>query len=140
MNGILQDLRYALRQLRKSPGFTFLAALCLALGIGVNTSVFTVLDLTMLRPLPVTEPERMTIVSRAGNPLISYPNYAEYRDQSQAFTALAASLPTESSIDANDESHLASAEAVSGNYSETMGVSTLLGRWFTDENEPVAVL
>ena len=140
MSGLLQDLRYALRQLRKNLGFTFLAALCLALGIGVNTSVFTVLDLTMLRPLPVIEPERMTIVSRAGNPLISYPEYLEYRDRGHAFRALAASLPTESSIDANEESHLASAEAVSGNYSETMGGSTALGRWFTNENEPVAVL
>src|SRR2546430_11618459 len=66
--------------------------------------------------------------------------YAEYRDRSQAFAGLAASLPTESSLEVNDETHLATAEAVSGNYSETMGLPTTLGRWFTDENEPVAVL
>jgi predicted permease len=137
---LLKDLGYGLRMLRKSPSFTFLAALCLALGIGVNTSVFTVADLAMLRPLPVSDPERMTILSRAGDPQISYPDYLDYRDRSQAFTSLAASLPTESSLDANDDSHLASAEAVSGNYSQTMEVSTVLGRWFTDENEPVAVL
>ena len=140
MNGFFQDVRYSLRQLRKNPGFTFLAVLCLALGIGVNTSVFTVLNFTLLRPLPVNRPERMTVASRDGSPLFSYSDYVEYRDRNQAFTGLAASLPTESSIEANDETHLASAEAVSGNYSQTMGTSTVLGRWFTDENEPVAVL
>lgn len=136
----VQDIRYGVRMLRKNPGFTLLAVLCLGLGIGVNTSIFTVLDFTLLRPLPVMEPEQMTILSRAGNPQISYPDYEGYRDRSQAFTALAASLPTESSLDVNDETHLAAAEAVSGNYSETMRLSTTLGRWFTDENEPVAVL
>ena len=140
LDHLWQDIRFGLRMLRKNPGFTFLAVLCLALGIGVNTSIFTVLDFTLLRPLPVMAPDQMTILSRAGNPQISYPDYAEYRDRNQALTALAASLPTESSLDANDETHLAAAEAVSGNYSETMGLSTTLGRWFTDENEPVAVL
>lgn len=135
-----QDVRYASRMLRKSPGFTVLAALCLALGIGVNASVFALLDFTMLRPLAVPGPYRMTVLSRAGNPEFSYPDYVAYRDRSQAFTALAASLPTESSIDANDQSHLVSAEAVSADYFETMGVSPFIGRWFTDENEPVAVL
>lgn len=140
IESLFQDLRYGLRLLRKNPGFTLLAVLCLALGIGVNTSIFTVLDFTLLRPLPVTEPEQMTILSRASNPEIAYPDYVEYRDRSQAFVAMAASLPTESSLEVNDETHLAAAEAVSGNYSKTMGLSTTFGRWFTDENEPVAVL
>ena len=140
IDSLLQDWRYGARMLRKSPGFTFLAALCLSLGIGVNTAIFTVLDFALLRPLPVNEPDRMTILSRAGDPLIPYPDYLNYHDRSQAFTDLAASLPTESSLEANDETHLAAAEAVSGNYSQTMKVSTALGRWFTDENEPVAVL
>jgi len=137
---LAQDFRYGLRMLRKSPGFTVLAALCLALGTGVNASVFALLDFTMLRPLPVPEPYRMTVLSRAGNPQFSYPDYVAYRDRSQAFTALAAGFPTESSVDANDQSHLASAEAVSANYFETMRVSPFIGRWFTDENESVAVL
>ncbi|HEX8765580.1 MAG TPA: ABC transporter permease, partial [Candidatus Acidoferrum sp.] len=140
LHTLLQDLRFGVRMLRKNPGFTLLAVLCLALGIGVNTSIFTVLDFTLLRPLPVREPDQMTILSRAGNPEIAYPDYAEYRERSQAFAALAASLPTESTLEVNDETHLAAAEAVSGNYSETMKLSTTLGGWFTDENEPVAVL
>ena len=140
IDSLAQDLRFGLRMLRKNPGFTLLAVLCLGLGIGVNTSIFTVLDFTLLRPLPVMAPNQMTILSRAGDPQISYPDYAEYRDGNQAFTAMAASLPTESTLEADDETHLAAAEAVSGNYSQTMKVSTSLGRWFTDENEPVAVL
>ena len=73
IEGLVQDLRYGLRLLRKNPGFTLLAVLCLALGIGVNTSIFTVLDFTLLRPLPVMEPDQMTILSRAINPQIAYP-------------------------------------------------------------------
>jgi hypothetical protein len=139
-NVIDTDLRIGLRMLRKSPGFTVLAALCLALGIGVNTSVFALLDFTMLRPLPVPEPNRMTLLSRAGNPRFSYPDYLAYRDRGQTFAALAASFPTESSLDANEQSHLVSAEAVSANYFETMGIAPFIGRWFMDESEPVAVL
>ena len=137
---LIQDLRFGLRMLRKSPGFTVLAVLCLALGTGVNTSVFALLDFTMLRPLPVPEPNRMTLLSRSGTARFSYPDYLAYRDSGQAFTALAASFPTESSLDANEQSHLISAEAVSANYFETMRIVPFIGRWFTDENEPVAVL
>ncbi|MBZ5538164.1 MAG: ABC transporter permease [Acidobacteriia bacterium] len=137
---ILNDLRYGLRMLRKSPGFTFLAVMCLALGIGVNTSVFTLLDFVYLRPLPVPGAQRLTILSRQGNPLFPIPDYLDYRDRNQVFTTLAASFPTESSLDSNGEGHITSAEAVSANYAAAMGVSCSLGRWFTDEGEPVAVI
>src|SRR5215831_6876454 len=137
---LCQDLRFAFRMLRKSPGFTVLAALCLALGTGVNTSVFALLDFTMLRPLPVPGPNRMTLVSRASDARFSYPDYLAYRDRGQTFAALAASFPTESSLDANEQSHLISAEAVSANYFQTMGIAPFIGRWFTDESEPAAVL
>jgi predicted permease len=137
---LIQDLRFGLRMLRKSPGFAVLAALCLAFGTGVNTSVFALLDFTMLRPLPVPEPNRVTFLSRAGNARFSYPDYLAYRDRGQTLAALAASFPTESSLDANEQSHLISAEAVSGNYFEMMGIAPFIGRWFTDESKPVAVL
>jgi len=136
----VHDLHFGLRMLRKSPGFTVLAALCLALGTGVNTSVFALLDFTMLRPLPVPEPNRMTLLSRASDDRFSYPDYLAYRDRGQTFAALAASFPTESSLDTNEQSHLISAEAVSANYFETMGIAPFIGRWFTDEGEPMAVL
>ncbi|HEV3482420.1 MAG TPA: ABC transporter permease [Candidatus Acidoferrales bacterium] len=140
VESVIQDVRFGLRMLRKNPGFTAIAVLTLALGIGANVSVFTLVDFAMLRPLPVPDPDRITIVSRAENPQFAYADYQEYRDRNQVFTGLAASFPTESSIDVDEESHLASAEAVSGNYFETMGLRPYLGRWFTDEDEPVAVL
>src|SRR5207237_1755156 len=90
----VQDLRFGFRMLRKSPGFTVLAALCLALGTGVNTSVFALLDFTMLRPLPVPEPNRMTLLSRASDARFSYPDYLAYRDRCQTIDARAASMPT----------------------------------------------
>jgi len=135
-----QDVRYSLRVLRKSPGFTLLAVLCLALGIGVNTSVFTLLDFALLRPLPVPDPQHITILSRDGSPLFSYADYLDYRDRNQSFVSLAASIPTESSLDSGHEAHAAAAEAVSANYAATMKAPALLGRWFTDEANSVAVL
>ena len=68
----MHDIRLALRLFRKSPGFTFLAVLCLALGIGVNASIFGLLDYVYLRPLPVSNAERLVVLSRGGDPLFSY--------------------------------------------------------------------
>src|SRR5215469_12328061 len=132
---LCQDLRFAFRMLRKSPGFAVLAALCLALGTGVNTSVFALLDFTMLRPLPVPKPNRMTLLSRSDDDRFSYPDYLAYRDRGQTFAELAASFPTESSLDVKDQSHLVSAEAVSANYFKTMGIAPFIGRWLTDERK-----
>jgi predicted permease len=135
-----EDIRFGFRMLRKSSGFTIVAILTLALGIGVNTSVFSLMDFVLLRPLPVPDPGRVTVLSRGGSPLFSYPDYDDYRDRNQSFTALAASVPTESSLDYQGESRATAAEAVSGNYNDVMKIQPLLGRWFTDENENVAVI
>src|SRR5437764_3981038 len=91
-----KDLRYAARTLRKSPGFTVVAALTLALGIGANTAIFSVVDAVILRPLPYPEPSRLVElwgnvkrakVERRGT---SYPDYSDWRDQSKSFEAMAA--------------------------------------------------
>ena len=91
-----QDLRYAARTLRKSPGFTIVAALTLALGIGANTAIFSVVDAVILRPLPYPEPARLVElwgnvkrakVERRG---ASYPDYVDWRTESRSFESMAA--------------------------------------------------
>ena len=91
--GIFDDLRFGLRALAKNRGFALAAILSLALGIGANTTVFTLLNAILLRPLPVSEPDRLAAVNTvdASNPGIlpcSYPNYKDYRDRNQVFSAL----------------------------------------------------
>jgi len=140
MRGWMLDLTYSLRLLRKSPGFTLLAVLCLGLGIGVNASIFSLVNFSFLRPLPVVEPDRVVVVSRGGSPLISYPDYRDLRDRSQSFAGLAASNPTESSLDFEGNSHPAAAEAVSANYPQVIGVRLFLGRWFSTEDELAVVI
>jgi hypothetical protein len=121
MRGILHDFLHSLRLLRKSPGFTCLAVLCLALGIGVNTSVFSMLNYLFFRPLPVRAPDRLVVLSRDGSPLISWPDYRDLRDRNQTLEGMAASNPTESSVEFDGETHSAGAEAVSVNYPRVIG-------------------
>src|ERR1035438_3460175 len=79
----MHDLALAIRLLRKSPAFTLLALLCLALGIGVNASIFSLLDSVYLRPLPVGNADRVVVLSRGGSPLFPYPEYRALRDRNQ---------------------------------------------------------
>ncbi|HZS03651.1 MAG TPA: hypothetical protein VFD58_02135, partial [Blastocatellia bacterium] len=90
-----QDLRYSLRGLRRRPGFTFVAIVTLALGIGVNTALFTVFEAFTLKPLPLKNPERVVRLSGrdshgATQPLFSYADYLDYRDRNQVMAGLAA--------------------------------------------------
>ena len=140
MRGSLLDLVHAWRLLLRSPGFTFLAVLCLALGIGVNTSIFSLFNFLYLRPLPVEAPDRLLVFSRGGSPLISYPDYRDLRDRSQSLEGMAVSNPTESSLDFDGQSHAAAAEAVSLSYPRVIGVRPYLGRWFEREDEQTAVI
>ena len=136
----MHDVRLALRLFRKSPGFTFLAVLCLALGIGVNASIFSLLDFVYLRPLPVRNADRLVVLSRSGDPLFSYPEYRGLVDRSRSLAGLSASDPEESDLSFEGNAALIGAEPVSGNYAAVLGARTLLGRWFDREDEPAAVI
>ena len=137
---LLQDVRFGMRMLRKNPGFTLIALLTLALGIGVNVSVFSLMDFVLLRPLAVPDPDRMTVLTREASPMFSYPDYADFRDRNGSFKTLAASNLTESSLDYQSESRAAAAETISANYAQALGTHAFLGRWISDENEPFAVI
>lgn len=140
MSGSLQDVSYSFRSLRKSPGFSVLAVLCLALGIGVNTAVFSMIDYLFFRPLPVRTPDRVVMLSHDENPLILWSAYRELRDRTRLLDGLAASNPTESSLEFDGETHSAAAEAVSVNYAPVIGVRPFLGRWFERDDEFSAVI
>jgi putative ABC transport system permease protein len=98
MQTLLQDLRYGARMLMKKPGFTLIAIITLALGIGANTAIFSVVNAALLRPLPYEESERLVVLYET-NPQqgrdemsVSYPNFADWRAQSQSLEQLAACL------------------------------------------------
>ena len=135
-----RDLHHGLRQFRRSPGFSALAVVCLGLAIGVNTSIFGVLNTVLLRPMPVEQPDRLIVVSRGEAVSFSYPTYRDYRDRSGALSGLTAAMPYESDLDIDGNSSFVAAEAVAGNYASVIGARTALGRWFTGDADPVAVI
>ncbi len=158
MNGLLQDLRYAVRQLRKSPGFATVAILTLALGIGANTAIFSLLDQALLRSLPVKDVDRLVILnyegsntgrlqSRAdGHFYFSYPMYRDLRDRNSVFSGLIATDWTQVGVQWHNQPDLVAAELVSGNYFDVLGLQPALGRLFvasddlTPDANPVVVL
>jgi putative ABC transport system permease protein len=162
MSSILQNLRYALRQLRKSPGFTLTAILTLALGIGVSTAIFTLFDQALLRSLPVRNPQELVLVrfsgslpghveehggdSKNAHPYFSYPIYRDLRDKSSALSGLIATAPANIGVSWKDQAESVSSEMVSGNYFDVLGVRPALGRLLHSSDEtardanPVVVL
>ncbi len=145
----LQDLRYALRSLRLAPAFTIVATLSLALGIGANTAIFTLLDALLLRELPVHAPEQLVALgdpSRIGGKsegslrtdLLSLPLYRELRDRNQVFSGLLASGRTgrlNVGTDSSTKPETARGRLVSGNYFSVLGVPAFLGRTFSGEED-----
>src|SRR5205823_5239658 len=147
MNTLFQDLRYGLRTLLRSPGFAAVAVITLALGIGANTAIFSVINAVMVRALPVKNPQELVVVGDPthvhswsnGTPrtdLFSYPLYRELRDNNGVFSSLLASSDLRQlqiAIDGSPEK--ANGRLVTGNYFETLGVKPLLGRTFTAEED-----
>jgi macrolide transport system ATP-binding/permease protein len=140
MSGVLHDIRYAVRQLRRSPVFTAVAVLSLGLGIGLNTTIFSVVSALLLRPLPVAQPERLAGVftSDYSGPALgasSYRDFLDLRESTRAFSALAASSLQPVSLSADERADVAIAEFVSEEYFGVVGRQPWQGRFFSaDEN------
>ena len=138
-----QDLRYALRTLRRSPGFSAVAILSLALGIGANTAVFGVLDALVLRPLPVKAPARLVFVEPTTH---SYPAYRDLRDRNVTFSDLFAYRVSPVGLGSGVSTARAWGYLATGNYFDALGIQPLLGRFFHAADdlkpgaEPFAVL
>lgn len=129
----IQDVRYALRLFRKNPGFTAIAVLSLALGIGANTAIFSLIDAVLLRPLPVPDPDRLVAIyhrdlGRGGLSSSSYPDYEFYRDQNRVFSGMLAYLRVPMNLTAGDASERLSGELVSPDYFSTLGIQAQRGR------------
>lgn len=154
MYALTQDLRYAIRQIRRSPGFMFTAVLTLALGVGANTAIFSLLDQALLRALPVQDPGQLVVLQDTGtvwdghlsdhgagaNESFSYPMYRDLRDRGTPFDGLLGTAPADVGITRNHASESAKAELVTGNYFNVLGVQPVLGRLFTrnDDTAPAA--
>ena len=102
IEAVWQDLKYGVRQLWHSPGFTAAAAITLALGIGVNTSIFSLLNALLLRPLPGANPGGLVAIERAGSRPCSYPDFLDFERRGTAFSGLAADTSNESTLDVGD--------------------------------------
>ncbi len=160
MQTILQDLTFALRQLRRAPGFALTAILTLALGIGANTAIFSLLDQALLRALPVRDPASLVLLKDTGtewngamsfsggdmHDYFSYPAYQYLRDHAHDLSGLIAITSNQTGLTQNNASQFVTTETVSGNYFDVLGVTPALGRLLhaADDGQPgtnpVAVL
>lgn len=151
MGSLIQDLRYALRALHKSPWFAALSILTLALGIAVNTAIFSIINGFLLRPLPAAHPEQLAVLSLQqggdqGLQSFSYPEYSELRDRNSSFTDLAAYRITLSGLLADNLGDHCIVTRVTGNYFSMLGLQPAAGRLIlpsegrTPGADPIVVL
>ncbi len=132
LDNTAQDIRYSLRVLRKSPGFTTIAVLTLALAIGANAVVFAVLNTMILRPLQVAEPESFYAVEHGNDKSTSwsYPDYLDLRDRNRSFEGLTAFNTLQGGLDTGDSLSRVWGHEVTGNYFDVLGIQPYLGRFF----------
>ncbi len=144
METLLQDIRYGVRMLRKSPGFTAVALLTLALGIGANTAIFSVVYGVLLHPLPYRDPSRLIVLHettpKVGTVGVSYPNFQDWRAQSRAFSNMAAVVSVSLNLAGTDPAGVDQPENISGSavspdFLSMLGVHPMLGRDFDPSEE-----
>ena len=132
MMTLWSDVRYGVRMLRKNPGFTLVAVLTLALGIGANTAIFTLIDALLLKPLPVRDPQRLVHVAEQEDTPLSYPHYEQFCQGSQSFSGLFAADDVRWGRlvvgGSGGQAESIQAQAVTANFFEVLGVNAVLGR------------
>jgi putative ABC transport system permease protein len=131
---LLEDMRFGLRLLRKNPGFTLVAILTLALGIGANAAVFSVVYAVLLRPLPYKDPASLLVLHettpKVGDVSVSFPNFIDWRAASRTFRQMAAVQAVDFNLAGVTQPENISGDAVSPNFLSMMGVRPFLGRDF----------
>jgi predicted permease len=141
LNSLLQDIRYAVRILSKAPGFTIIAIVTLALGIGANTALFSVVDGVLLNPLPYTQPDRIVAVythTRTFNhSSISYPNFLDWVRENRSFSGLAAFREDDMNITGVGEPERLRTEMISANFFAVLGVKPVVGRTFFAKEDQI---
>ncbi len=148
MTSLIQDLRYAIRQLFKSPGFTVTVVLTLALGIGANAAIFTLFDQVLLRMLPVEKPKELVRFEWTGDfsgsgssfggdltNYFSYPMYKDLRDQNRVFQGVIAADKSQVGVSWHNQAENKEAEVVTGNYFQLLGLKPALGRLLTQQDD-----
>lgn len=135
---MFQDVRFGIRMLLKHRGFTLIAILTIALGIGANLTIFSFVDTMFYRPLPVPEPYQLVNLGDADMRGFAYPLYAHLRDHSKAFTSLAAHYSTAPlNVSGDGDSEMMNGAVVSANYFPTLQIKPVLGRFFSPEEDAV---
>src|SRR5262245_2174422 len=139
-----EDLRYALRMLGRNPGFASVAVLSLALGIGANTAIFSLLDAVLLKTLPVKNPEQLVFLERGGGPPspkrssnLTYPFFEQLRAPNEALAGACTFVGGSVNVRVDGQSEVAQGQRVSGGFFTTLGVGALLGRIISEEDDKV---
>jgi len=154
MKRLVQDIQFAFRTFRKSPVFTAVAILSLALGIGANTAIFSLIDQLILRLLPIKDPKAVVLLagkghhygSNNGRNALSYPMYQDFRDRNQVFSEMMCRYSMNVTVGVSSHTEVVGSEFVSGNYFHLLGIGAARGRVFTAQDDlhpgahPYAVL
>jgi len=138
---LMQDLRFGVRMLAKSPGFATVAILTLALGIGANTALFSIVNGVLLNPLPYPEPEQLVTLAESkpnfDSGSISFPNFRDWRKNNRTFSKMGISRPYSYSLTGRGEAEQVSAEFISSDYLAVLGVKPVIGRLFAEGEDEI---